>query len=47
MLPEEISLLERFRQRPMAKQEHLSRLIDFELQDSENTESKTPSFSDK
>ena len=33
LLPEEISLLERFRRLPAAKQEFFSRLVDFELQD--------------
>ncbi len=47
LLPEEISLLERFRRLPASKQEFFSRLVDFELQENLNTDSKKPSFSKK
>ncbi len=45
--PAEISLLERFRRLPASKQEFFSRLVDFELQENLNTDSKKPSFSKK
>jgi transcriptional regulator with XRE-family HTH domain len=47
LLPEEISLLERFRRLPAAKRAFFSRLVDFELQDNPNIDSKKPPFSSK
>ncbi|WP_255449355.1 helix-turn-helix domain-containing protein [Selenomonas caprae] len=47
LLPEEISLLERFRQLPAAKQEFFSRLVDFELQENLKADDKKASFSKK
>ncbi len=45
--PAEISLLERFRRLPAAKQAFFSRLIDFELQDNLNTDGKKAPFSQR
>ena len=47
LLPEEISLLERYRRLPAAKQEFFSRLVDFELQENLKVDSKKASFSKK